>query len=402
MSNDVAIRVQGVSKRFRLYGQRNQTLKQTVLTRRRGRYEELWALRDVSLEIPPASTFGIIGENGSGKSTLLKTIAGILKPDGGSVAVEGRLAALLELGAGFHPEYTGRENIYLNGALLGLSRRDVDRVFDDIVEFSELARFIDNAVKTYSSGMYARLGFSIAVHVDPDVLLVDEILAVGDESFRNRCYQRIDQMKGAGKTLVLVSHSLDTIRDQCGECAWLERGRLRALGPVDSVVRQYREAVKEQEAQSMEQSIAEIHKQIPSGRGNVGVSKVTFHSARGTGHQFRTGQNFEVRLEYHSPGPELKGVRFTVAFVREDGVVVFTTSTDTKRSTVIPGQGTVKLQLPRLPLLEGLYRVSVSMFDVKSGEPYTIMANAFPFRVSPNGTIEKGVARLDHSWVMPN
>lgn len=376
-----------------------------MLSGRRARYEELWALRDVSLEVEQGTTFGIIGENGSGKSTLLKVIAGILKPHQGAVHVEGRLAALLELGAGFHPEYSGRENIYLNGALLGLTRRMVDGVFEQIVEFSELARFIDNPVKTYSSGMYARLGFAISVFVDPDVLIVDEILAVGDASFQRRCYQRIDDMKTQGKTLILVSHALDTIVEHCRDCAWLEEGQVRALGPVREVVPQYMDAVREREEKSMATSAARLHQEVPSGRLGVGVTEVKFIGPDGPSHQFQSGKDFEVQVKYHSPSETLRGARFSIDFVRGDGVLAFSTSSNGSEDSVLPGSGVVRLQVPSLPLMDGLYRLGVTISDVATEEPYTVLANAFPFRVLKEdfeaAGSERGVAHLEHIWLLP-
>ncbi len=397
MTDVAAVRVDSLSKRFRIYHQRNQTLKQTVLSGRRGLYEEFWAVKDVSLEIPHGTTFGIVGQNGSGKSTLLKCIAGILRPDKGAVHVDGRLAALLELGAGFHPEYTGRENIYLNGALLGLSRQDVDAVLDPIIDFSGLSRFIDNAVKTYSSGMYARLGFSIAVHLYPDILVVDEILAVGDASFQRRGYQRIDAMKASGKTLIMVSHALDAIRDHCVECAWIDEGNLRAIGPVGDVLRQYLVTLREREAAEMEQTVAEIHRAAPSGRAGVGVSGVTFSGPDGSAREFETGDRLDVTVAYHSPWPKLRGARFELGFLRDDGVLVFSTAFASR--TDLPGTGEVILRLPQLALLSGLYRVSASIDDAESGEPYTVLANAFPFRVATmDGDWDRGLVRMEHSW----
>jgi len=202
------ITVEEVSKRFRLYHERNQSLKIWMMRGRRATFEEFWALRDVSLEIEEGKTFGLIGENGSGKSTLLKCIAKILRPDSGRISVTGKVSALLELGAGFHPELSGRENIYLNGSILGLGKRDLDRIFDDIVGFAGLERFIDTPVKNYSSGMYIRLGFSVAINVDTDILLIDEILAVGDEQFQRKCNEKFAELKDQGKTVVIVSHAL--------------------------------------------------------------------------------------------------------------------------------------------------------------------------------------------------
>lgn len=401
MTGSPAVRVEDISKRFRLYHQRNNTLKETLLSGRRGHYEEFWALSDVNLEIEHGTTFGIIGQNGSGKSTLLKCIARILKPDRGSVQTDGRLTALLELGAGFHPEYTGRENIFLNGALLGLARREIEAVLEPIVDFSELARFIDNPVKTYSSGMYARLGFSIAVHLDPDILVVDEILAVGDENFQRRCYQRIEEMKAAGKTLIMVSHALETIREHCRDCAWLDQGKLRAIGPTTGVVNEYLSEVRTREAAQMEQTVAELHRMVPSGREGVGVSEVVFIGPNGRAREFETGDPLEIQVHYHSPREDLEEVRFQFGFVREDGVLVFSTATDAASGSNLPGSGVVTLRLPSVELLAGLYRLSVTIEDGQSREPFTVLANAFPFRVTGDGQDERGVARLQHSWVLP-
>ena len=190
-------------------------LKATVMRGGRARYEEFWALGDVSFEVAEGTTFGLIGHNGSGKSTLLKCLARILEPDQGTIRIDGQMSALLELGAGFHPELSGRENVYLNGSILGLSKRQIDRRFDDIVGFAGLERFIDTPVKNYSSGMYVRLGFSVAINVDPDMLLVDEVLAVGDEEFQRKCLERFAELRDAGKTIVVVTHSLR----RCATCA---------------------------------------------------------------------------------------------------------------------------------------------------------------------------------------
>ncbi|SVB97906.1 uncharacterized protein METZ01_LOCUS250760, partial [marine metagenome] len=235
-STDAAVRVDGLGKRFRLTHDRNWTLKATVLAGHRTRYEEFWALRDVSFNVPTGATFGIVGGNGSGKSTLLKVLAGILRADEGRAVADGRLSALLELGAGFHPELTGRENVYLNGAILGFTTRDIRRRFDDIVGFAELHQFIDEPVRNYSSGMYLRLGFSVAIHVEPEILLVDEILAVGDLTFQKRCLDRFARLRDEGRTIIVVSHDLDMVGRLCETSAWINRGALAAVGPTPGVV----------------------------------------------------------------------------------------------------------------------------------------------------------------------
>ena len=239
LANAPAIEVRDVSKRFRIYREKPTSLKQRLLTSR-SRAEDFWALRDVALDVGEGSTFGLIGHNGSGKTTLLKCVAGILRPTSGTILQRGRLAALLELGAGFHPELTGRENVYLNASFLGLSRKQTDAAFDDIVAFAELEQFIDTEVKFYSSGMLVRLGFAVAVHVEPDVLLIDEVLAVGDEAFQAKCLNRVREFQREGRTIVLVTHALDTVTEICDRAAMLHHGELHAIGMPAEVVREMR------------------------------------------------------------------------------------------------------------------------------------------------------------------
>ncbi|MBP8863078.1 MAG: ABC transporter ATP-binding protein, partial [Anaerolineae bacterium] len=242
---NTAIRFEDVSKRFALHQQRSRSFQEALIRlapwRRTNQNasEEFWALRHVSFEIETGETVGLIGPNGVGKSTALKLVSRILEPTSGHIEVHGRVGALLELGAGFHPDLTGRENVYLNASMMGLSRQEVDRRFDEIVAFSELEPFIDVPVKHYSSGMYVRLGFAVAVHTDPEILLVDEVLAVGDAAFQRKCYDRIDQLRANGVTLLFVSHSAETVRSLCKRALWLDAGTLVADGTAESVVQQY-------------------------------------------------------------------------------------------------------------------------------------------------------------------
>src|SRR5258708_5453562 len=239
-----AVEIQDVSKVFRLYHEQYHTLKERMIFLRRAkRFEEFWALRDVSFEIEEGTTFGLIGANGSGKSTMLKLLAGIMRPSAGEVRVKGRVGALLEVGAGFHPDLTGRQNVYLNGSILGFSTREINRKFDEIVSFAEMEAFIDNPVRNYSSGMYIRLGFAVAVHMDPDILLIDEVIAVGDEAFQKKCMGRMRQFMEEGKTILFVTHAVDAIRDLCSQAALLSKGQLVAFGDPSEVIRAYRNKV---------------------------------------------------------------------------------------------------------------------------------------------------------------
>lgn len=240
---DAAVSVEHISKRFRMYHERNDSLKSMVMRGKKSVHEDFWALKDVSFEVPHGSTFGLIGKNGSGKSTLLKCLAKILWPEEGSITARGKQASLLEVGSGFHPELSGRENVFLNGSILGMSRKEVARKFDDIVSFSGVGNFIDQPVKNYSSGMYVRLGFSVAVAVTPDILVVDEVLAVGDATFRKRCQTKFKEMKEEGRTVILVSHSMGTVKDMCDQVAWLNEGELKMIGPTKKVVSAYEATV---------------------------------------------------------------------------------------------------------------------------------------------------------------
>ena len=238
-----AVRVNEVSKRFRLYHERNQTLKSAILRGRTSRHEDFWALKDISFDVATGETHGLIGSNGSGKSTLLKCLAKIYWPTSGTIDYRGRMASLLEVGSGFHLELSGRENIYLNGSILGMSKKDIDSKFDDIVDFSGVERFLDQPVKNYSSGMYVRLGFSIAINVEPDILVVDEVLSVGDEEFQRKSFHKFRELKKQGKTIILVTHAMPVVRDLCDSVTWLNNGVLEETGPAERVVDAYLKSV---------------------------------------------------------------------------------------------------------------------------------------------------------------
>lgn len=237
--SSVAVEVDNLSKKFRLYHERNQSLKSAIMRGRTSVHEDFWALKNVSFDVPKGSTFGLVGGNGSGKSTLLKCLAKIYYPNEGKITHNGKMASLLEVGSGFHPELTGRENIYLNGSILGMSKKTIESKFDSIIDFSGVADFIDQPVKNYSSGMYVRLGFSVAIHVDPEILIVDEVLAVGDAEFQAKCLAKFHEFKQMGKTVILVTHSMQLVKDLCDHAAWLQNGDLRKVGNAIETVEAY-------------------------------------------------------------------------------------------------------------------------------------------------------------------
>lgn len=238
-----AVEVRDVTKKFRLHHERNQSLKSAIMRGRISKYEEFTAVDDVTFDVQTGSTFGLIGSNGSGKSTLLKCLARIYSPNQGTITYNGRMAALLEVGSGFHHELSGKENIYLNGSILGMSKKEIDKKYDEIVDFSGVEKFIDQPIKNYSSGMYVRLGFSVAISVEPDILVADEVLAVGDEAFQRKCFNKFSDFKKSGRTVILVSHSMDSIRQMCDQAAWLEKGKIKAVGQSEAVVSQYLESL---------------------------------------------------------------------------------------------------------------------------------------------------------------
>ena len=241
--SDWAVRVEDVSKRFRLYHERNQTLKSAILRGKTSKHEDFWALKDISFDVVEGHTHGLIGSNGSGKSTLLKCLAKIYWPTSGSIEYRGRMASLLEVGSGFHLELSGRENIYLNGSILGMSKKEIDSKFEEIVNFSGVERFLDQPVKNYSSGMYVRLGFSIAINVDPDILVVDEVLSVGDEDFQRKSFAKFLDFKKRGKTVILVTHNMAVVEDICDSVTWINNGQMMKTGPAKEVVGDYQSSV---------------------------------------------------------------------------------------------------------------------------------------------------------------
>lgn len=238
-----AVEIRDLSKSFRLYHERNQSLKSALMRGRISKYEDFMALQDISLDIPQGSTFALIGSNGSGKSTLLKCLAKIYWPTKGTIKYNGKMAALLEVGSGFHHELSGRDNIYLNGSILGMSKKEIDAKYDEIVEFSGVERFIDQPVKNYSSGMYVRLGFSVAINVNPEILIVDEVLAVGDAEFQAKCLNKFRDFRKEGKTVIMVTHSMEAVRDMCDHAAWIEKGNLKTVGTAKATVAAYEKSL---------------------------------------------------------------------------------------------------------------------------------------------------------------
>ena len=399
MSSEVAVRVEGVHKRFRLYAERNQSLKAAMMRGGRAKYDEFWALRDVDLEIPTGSTFALIGENGSGKSTLLKCMARILRPDRGRISVAGKVSALLELGAGFHPELSGRENVYLNASILGLSKKQVDARFDDIVGFAGLDQFIDSPVKNYSSGMYVRLGFSVAINVDPDVLLVDEVLAVGDETFQRRCNEKFAELKEQGRTIVVVSHALGVVRTMCDSAAWLEHGVVKDVGSPAKLIDTYIELTHPEREDVVDETTGE-DAGTRWGSGEVQIDRVELLDKRGRRtRQVRMGDPVTWRLHYTTRQKVSKPV-FGLGLHRLDGVHVSgINSRESVSLRSIDGTGHVDFTTDRIPLLPGTYDVTAAIHSWDNLQTWDHRNKAFRFDVEPGRPREaEGVVILHGEW----
>lgn len=389
-----AVIVDGVWKNFRLYHERNQYLKAALLRGRRARYEEFHALKGVSFDVPHGATFGIIGSNGSGKSTLLKCLAGILFPEKGSVKVNGRLAALLELGAGFHPELTGRENVFLNGAILGLGRKDIDRKFDEIVAFAGLERFIDTPVKNYSSGMTVRLGFAVAANVEPEILLIDEVLSVGDESFQRKCAEKIEQFRQDGRTIVFVSHGLAQVRQLCETVAWIEKGELRMLGDGAAVISEY-SGESHEERQSND---VELGSRWGSGEAQITSVQLRTPTVDDT-RIVDTLKPLTIRVDFVAHTP-LRDVIAAIRLTTLHGVDVFGTNTRRRGTTLelVEGPGWVEFEIPALPLLEGVYDLTVALTDHTEIHEFDHWDRRVRFEVRQNSVYDDGIVHIDGEW----
>lgn len=389
--SEAAVVVDGVSKRFRLYRERNQSLKAALMRGKRASFDEFWALKDVSFEIPVGSTFGLIGENGSGKSTMLKCIAQILQPDTGSVRTRGRLAALLELGSGFHPELSGRENVFLNGSILGLSRKELARRFDDIVDFAGIEEFIDQPVKNYSSGMYVRLGFAIAINVDPEILLVDEVLAVGDAAFQEKCMDKFADFRRQGKTVVIVSHAMGSMRSMCDQAVWLEHGTMIGSGKANEVVDGYvdKSHASRAEAEPELITIAEAGHQGTAEARITAVELLTDAGRRQT--RFRTGEGLTIRLHYACT-ESIERPAFGFALENSDGVYVWAHNTIDAgyHPGPISGSGTVDLVVPALPLQPGSFELTASIVNDTGTHIYDFVRDCVRFHVDFGTPRESG------------
>jgi ABC-type polysaccharide/polyol phosphate transport system ATPase subunit len=432
-----AIDASHATKVYRRYSRRRQfaTLKSALLggslVRDLRPDETFAAVQDVSFTVPAGRTLGVIGRNGSGKSTMLKLVAGITKPTTGSIRVNGRISALIELGAGFHPEISGRENVFINGIMLGLTKKEVARRFDEIVEFAELQDFIDAPVKTYSSGMYMRLGFAVAIHVDPDVLLVDEVLAVGDEGFTHKCLDKFSEFKRRGRTILLVTHSLGLVERFCDEALWLDGGRLKAMGDPKRVVGAYITDVETSEEQQLaagdaraQESVAVVSPddaasavlpdhpvetaEAPAdmfraaegrwGSREVEITDVMLSTSDGErAHVFQSGDPLDIRIRMRAP-LAIDDFVIGVGIFNAEGTCCYGTNTNIEEMKIarIHGDAEAVFTIASLDLVEGTYKLDIAVHKL-DGYPYDYHRLLYTFRVKSR-TKDVGIYRPKHSW----
>ena len=393
-----AVSFSGISKRFIIDRNKSHTFQEVVvnLLRHKSDREQFWALRDVSFEVAAGQTAGIIGNNGSGKSTALKIVSGIIRPTSGALAVNGRVSALLELGAGFHPDLTGRENVFLAGTILGMRQSEMKKRFDEIVDFSEMERFIDMPVKHYSSGMYMRLAFAVATSVDPDILLVDEVLAVGDSSFQKKCLDRIRSFQKAGRTIVIVSHDLATVTETCSTIIWLHKGSVRQIGPSNQVVTDYLEFTSAHGRSLAEEAPApeDLTAERP-----VRITKVDVLGSEGTPRfLFRTGEELVVSIGYIA-SESAPRVGFGVTVVRSDGTYCYAsnTQTDIVNGVALREEGEVRVSFNPLTLLPGTFFIHATVFERRTHSQYDFREHAAIFKVRSD-LADHGVCILPHEW----
>jgi ABC-type polysaccharide/polyol phosphate transport system ATPase subunit len=399
--------VEGLSKRFILRRDKPSSVKESFTRRfgNRSRAEEFWALQDVDLEIPAGSMYALVGHNGSGKSTLLRLIAGIYQPTTGSVSATGRISALLELGSGFHPDLTGRENIQLNAAILGLPKDVIEGSFDEIVEFAGIGEFLDMPIKHYSSGMVVRLGFAVAVHLRPEILIIDEVIAVGDEEFQRRCFDYLYELRQQGVTIVVVSHSLELVRSLADHAAWLDHGRVMVDGPVNQVVEAYLANVNEAESDREnwdDDTIEQIAGRTGSGKVRVTQVELIDRDGKPMSHAIH-GEPATIRLHYRTTEP-VEDALFGLTVYNENGTLVTGTSTHlaSLRTGIVDGLGYVDYSLARMNLTPGRYHFGIAVQDRHAQHHFDLVERHTRFAVRlGRSAAARGLVDLDGTWHMP-
>ncbi len=402
-----AIEVNGVSKKYRIYHDKSTTLKEHILFKRT-KYDEIQILKDITFNIEKGTTIGLIGQNGSGKSTLLKLLSGIIYPDEGTIEINGRISSLLELGAGFHPDFSGRENIYNNASIFGLCREEIDRRYNQIVDFSELEEFIDNPVRTYSSGMYMRLAFAVAINVDADILLIDEILAVGDANFQKKCMDKIKNLKREGKTIVIVTHDMGAVEKVCDQAAWLNDGSIIMIDKPRKVIDNYLLYMGEKDAKETaivsnnegEQSHLDEDDKNRWGNRQIEIFDVKMkNSSNHEKYLFEYGEKVTIEISY-SVNDYTDNVVFGIGIFTRERIQCYGTNTFIDKVSVgkLNKRGLVKFEIPSLQLVDGDYILDVAVHS-EDGFPYDYQTNRYSFKVF-SGVQDVGIYKPKHKWII--
>ncbi len=418
MKEENAIEVHNITKFFRIYLDKGHTMKEKILFRKRRAYEERSVLNGISFEVKKGEAIGLIGHNGCGKSTTLKLLTKIMYPDSGTIEMRGRVSSLIELGAGFHPDMSGRENIYINASIFGLTKHEIDKRLGDIIAFSELEQFIDNPVRTYSSGMYMRLAFSVAINVNADILLIDEILAVGDVNFQTKCFERLKEIKRKGTTIVIVSHAFSQIEQICDKSIWINEGKIVDEGIPKYVHENYLNTMEEQRLKKKEigsasgsQSVLNKNndEKLPAfcsplsiriGNKEAEFTDVKLMTEDGVEKTvYKTGESFVVQMEYHCNKQGLD-VNFGIGIFRDDGIHVYGTNTLIEHDTLVQARqkGRVQIIIKNNCLLPGKYMLDVAMHS-EDGIRYDDIRNVTPFVITANKK-DVGICRLDNYWIV--
>ncbi|HIU02778.1 MAG TPA: ABC transporter ATP-binding protein [Candidatus Onthocola gallistercoris] len=414
MKPENAIEVRDVRKKFKVYYDKGSQLKERILFRKRNRYEERWVLNGISFDVKKGEAIGLIGHNGCGKSTTLKLLTRIMYPDSGTIQMRGRVSSLIELGAGFHPDMSGRENIYTNASIFGLTKKEIDERMDDIIEFSEMEPYLDNPVRTYSSGMYMRLAFSVAINVNADILLIDEILAVGDINFQAKCFNKLREIKAEGTTIVIVSHSLGQIEQICDRTIWIHDGKIKAEGKPRDIHPQYmdfmgqkRQEISEKETTRQEEKTGkkagERKEDSPEekkrwGNGYARIQRINMLDEKGKRQKtFVTGSKIVIEMDY-KVNQTVKNAVFGIGIFTKDGKQCYGTNTriDQLAEFDLTKDGTMHITLDKVNLLPGVYLLDVAI-ESDVGNPVDYFREAYTFEMySAIGDV--GMVRLDHQW----
>ena len=406
MKQENAIEVRNLKKKFKVYYDKGNSLKERILFKNRNRYEERWVLNGISFDVKKGEAIGLIGHNGCGKSTTLKLLNRIIYPNGGSIEMKGRVSSLIELGAGFHPDMSGRENIYINASIFGLTKKEIDERIDDIIAFSELEDYMDNPVRTYSSGMYMRLAFAVAINVDADILLIDEILAVGDANFQAKCFNRLRELKKDGVTIVIVSHSLTQIEQICDRSIWLNKGEINKMGSPREVHPQYLDYMGQQKdkfVKEIEKKDGGIEKKLQEknkrwGNGKARIIKIISYDSEGIEKAvFCTNEKIVISILYEVK-QEIEDAVLGIGFFRNDGIECYGTNTKLEHMTQfhLKDHGKINFILENVELLPGEYFLDIA---IQEGEWESVDYYTKAYKISIYSDInDVGICRLSHKW----